>query len=187
MSPSVLDHVVPAGDKRIVRLRVNGVERDGLAEARTLLVDFIRDELRLTGTHIGCEQGVCGACTVLLDGVAVLSCLTLAMQAQGSTLETVEGLAPVGNGEALGPLQAAFRDAYALQCGFCTPGMLMAATALLRRNPNPTENDVHVGLRGNLCRCTGYDSIVDAVLAAGAYRVGDAGGLARPTRTDTGT
>jgi 2-furoyl-CoA dehydrogenase 2Fe-2S iron sulfur subunit len=142
----------------VIELRVNGVVRRGEAEPRLLLSDFLRHELGLTGTHVGCEHGVCGACTVELDGVAVRSCLTLAVQAEGAEIRTVEGLE-------WGPLHEAFRRHHALQCGFCTPGILMAATDLLRRGP-VTRKDVVDLLGGQLCRCTGYTPIVDAIMDA---------------------
>jgi aerobic-type carbon monoxide dehydrogenase small subunit (CoxS/CutS family) len=142
----------------VIELRVNGVLRRGEAEPRLLLSDFLRHELGLTGTHVGCEHGVCGACTVELDGVAVRSCLTLAVQADGGELRTVEGLE-------WGPLQEAFRRHHALQCGFCTPGILIAASDLLRRGPVTRDAVVEL-LGGQLCRCTGYGPIVDAILEA---------------------
>jgi carbon-monoxide dehydrogenase small subunit len=142
---------------------VNGEERTGTAEPRRLLSDFIREDLRLTGTHVGCEQGVCGACTILLDGEPVRSCLMFAVQADGARLDTVESL---GSPEALHPLQVAFWEKHGLQCGFCTPGMLLTAKALLDGNPSPSEEEVRVALEGNICRCTGYVFIVDSVLHA---------------------
>jgi aerobic-type carbon monoxide dehydrogenase small subunit (CoxS/CutS family) len=142
---------------------VNGKRYTRQAEARLLLSDFIRHELGLTGTHVGCEHGVCGACTILLDGIPVRSCLLLAVQANGRELATVEGLAP--GPDRLNPLQEAFRAAHGLQCGFCTPGILMTMTAFLKENPSPTESEVREALSGNLCRCTGYQNIVDAVLS----------------------
>ncbi len=148
-----------------VRLRVNGVEREATVEPRLLLSDFLRVELGLTGTHVGCEHGVCGACTVLLDGEAVRSCLLFAVQAAGHDVATVEGLAPGGEA-ALHPLQAAFREAHALQCGFCTPGILMTVLPFLRENPDPTPAEIRAALSGNLCRCTGYNNIVEAVALA---------------------
>jgi aerobic carbon-monoxide dehydrogenase small subunit len=152
----------------VLTLRVNGGEHRLDVEPRRLLADVLRDDLGLTGTHLGCEQGACGACTVLLDGGAVRSCLLFAVQAEGAEVTTVEGLA---RGGALHPLQEAFRDHHALQCGFCTPGMLLAAVDLLARNPAPTAAEVREELSGNLCRCTGYGRIVDAVLdAAGRLR-----------------
>jgi len=150
-------------DKRIT-LTVNGESIEYDVEARRLLVHFLRDDLGLTGTHIGCDTGNCGACSVIYDGVLAKSCMLLAIQADGATVETVESLA--GDGE-LTPLQQAFSDHHALQCGYCTPGMLMSASALLAENPSPTEEEVKVGLQGNICRCTGYWNIVEAVVAAG--------------------
>ncbi len=153
-----------------VRLRVNGVEREGEAEPRRLLADFLREDLGLTGTHLACEHGVCGACTVLLDGASVRSCLLFAVQAQGAEVETVEGLA--GPEGALSPLQEAFRESYGLQCGFCTPGILMSAVELLRENPNPSEEEVRLRLAGHLCRCTGYQPIIESILAAARKMAG---------------
>ena len=150
-------------ERHTVRLTVNGAAFEREVEPRRLLVDFLREDLGLTGTHAGCEHGVCGACTVLLDGDSARSCLTLAVQADGAQVETVEGLGTV---EALHPLQRAFREHHALQCGFCTPGMLMTALDLLRKTPLPTEREIRDGLSGNLCRCTGYEHIVRAVRAA---------------------
>ena len=147
----------------LVRLRVNGEPRSGAAEPRTLLSDFLRHELGLTGTHVGCEQGACGSCTVLVDGELTLSCLALAVQADGSEVETVEGLALGGR---LHPLQRAFQLKHGLQCGFCTPGMLIAARALLAATPDPTERQIREHLSGNVCRCTGYTGIVEAVQEA---------------------
>jgi aerobic-type carbon monoxide dehydrogenase small subunit (CoxS/CutS family) len=151
---------------RALELRVNGRPYGEEVEERLLLSDFLRYTLGLTGTHVGCEHGVCGACTVLLDGVAVRSCLLLAIQADGAEVTTVEGLA--GNGR-LNPLQAAFRDCHALQCGFCTPGILMAATDLLAR-ATPTRATIEDMLSGHLCRCTGYEPIVDAIAKAAGTR-----------------
>jgi carbon-monoxide dehydrogenase small subunit len=145
-----------------IRVTVNGVRHQRDVEPRILLVDFIRDDLQLTGTHIGCEDGKCGACTVLVDGAAVKSCMNFAVQADGSQVTTVEGLADGGQ---LHPLQAAFQEHHALQCGFCTPGFLMAAVALLDRNPDTSEDGLRHELVGNLCRCTGYDNIVKAIRA----------------------
>ena len=155
-----------------VRLRVNGEAYERTVEPRLLLSDFLRHDLGLTGTHVGCEHGVCGACTVLLDGESVRSCLMLTAQAHGHDITTVEGLAGSGrgaagsgpNGAALHPLQAAFREAHALQCGFCTPGMLMTLVPFLREHPSPSAEDVREAISGNLCRCTGYQNIVEAVL-----------------------
>jgi carbon-monoxide dehydrogenase small subunit len=146
-----------------IELLINGRKYRGTAEARTTLADFLRQTLRLTGTHLGCEHGVCGACTVLVDGVSVRSCLMLAVQASGAIVETVEGLA--GADGTLHPLQEAFRDAHGLQCGYCTPGMLMTIVEFLRGNANPSEAEIREAISGNICRCTGYQSIVDAVLA----------------------
>ena len=146
---------------REVVLRVNGVEHRGFAEPRVTLVDFLRDELGLTGTHVGCEHGVCGACTILLDGRTVRSCLMLAVQAEGHELRTVEGLAPAG--EPLHPIQEAFSEKHGLQCGFCTPGFLMSVEELLRDDPDPSEETIRSRLSGNICRCTGYQNIVEAV------------------------
>ena len=147
-----------------IRMTINGREYAGRVESRLTLADFLRNELDLTGTHLGCEHGVCGACTILVDGEAVRSCLLLAVQADGATLMTVEGLA---NGDELHPLQASFQENHALQCGFCTPGFLMTAYAFLRDNPNPTEAEVRTGIGGNICRCTGYVPIVKAIVETG--------------------
>ncbi|HET9491317.1 MAG TPA: (2Fe-2S)-binding protein [Methylomirabilota bacterium] len=146
-----------------VRLIVNGTPREGRCEPRKLLVDFLREDLGLTGTHVGCEHGVCGACTILVNGEAARSCIMLAVQADGSELVTVEGLARDGR---LHPLQEAFREHHALQCGFCTPGMLLAALDFLKMHPDPTESQIREGLSAVLCRCTGYQGIVNAVKAA---------------------
>lgn len=146
-----------------IELTVNGRKLKKTTEARRTLADFLREDLNLTGTHLGCEHGACGACTVLIDGAPARSCLTLAAQAGGSAIVTVEGLA---DGETLHPLQAAFKRHHALQCGFCTPGFLTAAVALLEEIPDPTEAQVRDWLSGNICRCTGYQFIVDAVLSA---------------------
>ena len=146
---------------------VNGVGHERAVEPRLLLSDFLRHDLGLTGTHVGCEHGVCGACTVLLDGDAVRSCLMFAAQADGHEITTVEGLAPPhGAGDALHPLQAAFRETHALQCGFCTPGVLMTLVPFLRDHPSPDEREIREALSGNLCRCTGYQNIVIATAAA---------------------
>ncbi len=153
-----------------ITLTVNGESVSNRIEARKSLVDFVRDDLGLTGSHIGCEHGVCGACTVIVDGEAVRSCLMLAVQADGAEITTVEGLCA---GSSLSPLQSAFKDHHALQCGFCTPGMLVTAHALLLREPDADAARIRDVLSGNLCRCTGYTSIVDAVLdARAAYRDG---------------
>jgi aerobic carbon-monoxide dehydrogenase small subunit len=148
---------------RAIRVTVNGQPREAVVEVRLTLADLLRENFRLTGTHLGCEHGVCGACTVLLDGEAVRSCLLLAVQANGAEIQTVEGLAP--DADHLTPLQAQFVEHHGLQCGFCTPGILMTLTAALRDNPHPNEEQVREALAGNLCRCTGYQGMVDAVLA----------------------
>ena len=147
-----------------VSVEVNGEQVELEVPARRLLVHFLRDDLGLTGTHVGCDTGNCGACTVHLNGEPVKSCMLLAVQADGARIETVEGLAADGE---LTPLQRSFNEHHALQCGYCTPGMLMSATALLERNPRPSEEEVRVALQGNICRCTGYVNIVEAVVAAG--------------------
>jgi carbon-monoxide dehydrogenase small subunit len=149
--------------KRTIRLTVNGRIYERTIEIRLTLADFLREELNLTGTHLGCEHGICGACTILFDGEAVRSCLLLAVQADGASLMTVEGLA---QGEELHPLQQAFHEHHALQCGFCTPGFLMTAVAFLKETQDPTEGRVREAISGNLCRCTGYASIVQAILQA---------------------
>ena len=145
-----------------ISLTVNGKPATHEVEARTLLVQYLRETLKLTGTHVGCDTSQCGACVVHVDGVAVKSCTMLAVQADGARVTTIEGLAPAGK---LHPMQQAFHDHHGLQCGFCTPGMVMASVALVRENPDPTDADVRHGLEGNLCRCTGYQNIVKAVLA----------------------
>jgi aerobic carbon-monoxide dehydrogenase small subunit len=150
-------------DAHLVAIRVNGERHEVAVEARRTLADVLRHDLGYTGTHLGCEHGICGACTVLVDGESVKSCTMLAAQADGSEVTTIEGLA---QGEELHPVQAAFHDQHALQCGFCTAGMVMATVSLLDEIPRPTERDVRLGLEGNLCRCTGYHNIVQAVLAA---------------------
>jgi len=149
-----------------VRVNVNGQAREGRCPPRKLLVDFLREDLGLTGTHVGCEHGICGACTVLIDGEAARSCLMLAVQADGAEILTIEGLMKDG---VLHPLQEAFREHHGLQCGFCTPGMLMTALDLLRVKPEPSEADVREGLSAVLCRCTGYHGIVKAVQAAAGH------------------
>ena len=148
-----------------IDLTLNGQRVDRAVEARLLLSDFLRHEVGLTGTHVGCEHGVCGACTVLVDGEAVRSCLMFAAQVDGCHVETVEQLA-AGHGEELHPLQEAFREAHALQCGFCTPGILMTLVPFLREHPSPSEDEIREALSGNLCRCTGYANIVTAVKLA---------------------
>ena len=151
------------GEQRQIRLTVNGAARAGQVEPRKLLVDFLREDLGLTGTHVGCEHGICGACTILVNGEAARSCLMLAVQADGAVLRTIEGLTQEGR---LHPLQDAFWEHHGLQCGFCTPGMLLAAYDLLQTNPTPTEEEIRAGLSAVLCRCTGYQGIVRAVQAA---------------------
>ena len=151
------------GDQRQIRLTVNGAVRTGQVEPRKLLVDFLREDLGLTGTHVGCEHGICGACTIFVNGEAARSCLMLAVQADGAVLRTIEGLTQEGR---LHPLQDAFWEHHGLQCGFCTPGMLLAAYDLLQTNPTPTEEEIRAGLSAVLCRCTGYQGIVRAVQAA---------------------
>jgi aerobic carbon-monoxide dehydrogenase small subunit len=148
-------------DDLTLRLTLNGLPREATVEPRLTLADFLREHCRLTGTHLGCEHGVCGACTVLVDGAAVRSCLMFAVQADGAEVTTIEGIASPG-GE-LSPVQAAFRDCHALQCGFCTPGFVVSVTAFLRDNPHPGDEDIRHALSGNLCRCTGYQGIVQAV------------------------
>jgi 2-furoyl-CoA dehydrogenase 2Fe-2S iron sulfur subunit len=154
---------VKANERVRVELTVNGKRHFGYAEPRMLLTDFLRHELKLFGTHVGCEHGVCGACTVIIDGRATRSCLRYAVQCQGATIMTVEGLAP---DDQLNPLQKAFNRHHALQCGFCTPGILMSATKFLEENPKPTEAEVRDMLSGHICRCTGYEQIVRAILDA---------------------
>lgn len=149
--------------KQTIRLTVNGRTYERTVEVRMTLADFLRDELNLTGTHLGCEHGICGACTILFDGEAVRSCLLLAVQADGANLMTVEGLA---QGDELHPLQRTFHENHALQCGFCTPGFLMTAVAFLQETPSPTEAQVREAIAGNICRCTGYAPIVQAILQA---------------------
>jgi aerobic carbon-monoxide dehydrogenase small subunit len=146
-----------------VKVTVNGETYERDVEPRKLLIHFLRDDLDLTGSHIGCDTGNCGACSVLVDGVLLKSCMLLAVQADGAQIETVEGLAQ--NGE-LNDLQQAFSDHHGLQCGYCTPGMLMSATALLRSNPQPSDEEIRKGIQGNLCRCTGYVNIVEAIKSA---------------------
>lgn len=146
-----------------ISITVNGITHEGDVEPRTLLVHYIREQLQLTGTNIGCDTSSCGACTVHLNGEAVKSCTILAVQADGTKIETIEGLSKDG---VMHPMQQAFMENHGLQCGFCTPGMVMAAIGLLNENPNPTEQEVRLGLEGNLCRCTGYHNIVKSVLAA---------------------
>ena len=151
-------------ETRTIVIEVNGVTYTREAAVRYTLADFLRQELGLTGTHLGCEHGVCGACTVLMDGRSIRACLTLAVQADGHNITTVEGIAP--GPDTLHPLQEAFRDKHGLQCGFCTPGMLITLLEFLRDNPNPGADEVRVAISGNLCRCTGYQGIVEAALEA---------------------
>lgn len=146
-----------------VKVTVNGETYERDVEPRKLLIHFLRDDLDLTGSHIGCDTGNCGACSIIVDGVLVKSCMLLAVQADGAEIETVEGLAQDGE---LNGLQQAFSDHHGLQCGYCTPGMLMSATALLRANPHPSEEEIRRGIQGNICRCTGYVNIVEAIKAA---------------------
>ncbi len=152
-------------DRIEISVTVNGQTYQRAAEPRLLLSDFLRHDLELTGTHVGCEHGVCGACTILFDGEPVRACLIFAVQAQGHAIETVENLAP-GGPKHLHPLQEAFREAHGLQCGFCTPGFLMTLKPYLEQNPNPSEQEIREALSGNLCRCTGYQHIVEAVKIA---------------------
>jgi aerobic-type carbon monoxide dehydrogenase small subunit (CoxS/CutS family) len=148
---------------RQVAVTINGTIYERDVDARKLLIHFLRDDLDLTGSHIGCDTGNCGACSVIVDGTLLKSCMLLAVQVDGASIETVEGLA---EGDELSRLQQAFKDHHALQCGYCTPGMLMSATALLRANPHPSEDEIRKGLQGNICRCTGYWNIFEAVKAA---------------------
>ena len=151
-----------------VELTVNGTARSAAdVEPRKTLADFLREDLGLTGTHLGCEHGVCGACTVIVDGDAVRSCLMLAVQANGTTVRTIEGL---GGPDDMNPLQEAMRDSHSFQCGFCTPGFMMQVTALLEDNPSPSEDEIRETLSGNICRCTGYESILNGVLKAAGAR-----------------
>jgi len=152
-----------------VEMTVNGKRASAQVESRTLLVQFLREKLGLTGTHIGCDTSQCGACVVHVDGRAVKSCTMLAVQAAGATVTTIEGLA---NGEKMHPMQEAFRDNHGLQCGFCTPGMVMTALDLVKNNPNPSEEQIRHGLEGNICRCTGYHNIVKAVKAGASAMKG---------------
>ncbi len=149
--------------RKTITVEVNGEQFEREVDARRLLIHFIRDDLDLTGSHIGCDTGNCGACSVLVDGTLVKSCMMLAVQADEAKIETVEGLASEGE---LNGLQQAFSDHHALQCGYCTPGMLMSATALLRQNKSPSEDEIRKGIQGNICRCTGYVNIVEAIKAA---------------------
>lgn len=163
--------------KQQVSVTINGTQYSHEVEPRLLLVHYIRDTLNLTGTHIGCDTSQCGACTILMDGVAVKSCTVLAVQASGSEITTIEGLAKDGN---LHPIQEGFWEMHGLQCGFCTPGMIMTAVDLLQQNPNPTEAEIRHGLEGNLCRCTGYQNIVKAV----QYAAEKMSGAAAPAGDD---
>jgi aerobic-type carbon monoxide dehydrogenase small subunit (CoxS/CutS family) len=160
---------VEAGTAEVVRSKtvsvtVNGTTYEREVDARRLLIHFLRDDLDLTGSHVGCDTGNCGACSVILDGTLIKSCMMLAVQADGATIETVEGLA---EGDELTELQKSFSAHHALQCGYCTPGMLMSATALLRSNAHPTEEEIRKAIQGNICRCTGYVNIVEAIKSAG--------------------
>src|SRR3989442_4023609 len=157
----------PVSSKRIT-VTVNGEEIEYDVDARRLLVHFLRDDLDLTGTHVGCDTGNCGACSILYDGVLAKSCMLLAIQADGAAIETIEGVSP--NGE-LTPLQHAFSDHHALQCGYCTPGMLMSAKYLLEQNPSPSDEEIRKAIQGNICRCTGYVNIVNAIKAASGQEV----------------
>jgi carbon-monoxide dehydrogenase small subunit len=155
--------------KQAISINVNGVDHHDEVEPRLLLVHYLRDVLTLTGTHVGCETSICGACTVLVDGQAVKSCTMFAVQADGANVTTIEGLAANGN---LHPMQEGFWEQHGLQCGFCTPGMIMTATQIVDRNPNPTRDEIRHGLDGNLCRCTGYQHIVEAVEYAAKKKAG---------------
>ncbi len=150
-------------NEKTITVTINGTTYEREVEARKLLIHFVRDDLDLTGSHIGCDTGNCGACSMIVDGQLVKSCMLLAVQADGSTIETVEGLA---DGDELSKLQQSFKDHHALQCGYCTPGMLMSATSLLRANPSPSDQEIKKALQGNICRCTGYWNIIEAVKAA---------------------
>jgi carbon-monoxide dehydrogenase small subunit len=154
---------VEAVSRKTIAVDVNGEQYEREVDARRLLIHFLRDDLDLTGSHIGCDTGNCGACSVLIDGTLVKSCMMLAVQADATKIETVEGLASEGE---LNGLQQAFSEHHALQCGYCTPGMLMSATALLRQNESPSEDEIRKGIQGNICRCTGYVNIVEAIKAA---------------------
>jgi len=149
--------------KRVISFKLNGVDRDELVQDNITMVDFLRKQMHLTGTKRGCEEGECGACTILLDGKAVTSCTMLAVEADGHEIVTIEGVRKAG---VLHPIQKEFIDKWALQCGFCTPGMIMSAISLLNENPNPTEHEIRDGIAGNLCRCTGYVKIVEAIASA---------------------
>ena len=155
--------MVDAGTVQAIEVTINGERREAAVESRQLLVHFLRDTLGMKGTHIGCDTGSCGACTVIVNGRLTKSCMMLAAQADGAQIETIEGLAQ--NGE-MTPVQKAFHEQHGLQCGYCTPGLVMAATFLLRRNPNPTEEEIRRGVRGNICRCTGYVNVVKSIAHA---------------------
>jgi len=169
------------GASTTVQMTVNGQAHEDTVEPRLLLVHYLRDKLGLTGTHVGCDTTNCGACTVHLNGDAVKSCTVLAVQADGAEVTTIEGLA---DGDQLHPMQEAFWNKHGLQCGYCTPGMIMAATDLLKRNPNPSEEEVRHGLEGNLCRCTGYHNIVQAVLEAAKAPAGERIDAPEPPRPE---
>lgn len=156
--------------KKSITLKINGEEHTAEVEPRTLLVHFIREQIDMTGTHIGCDTSSCGACTILIDGKSAKSCTILAVQANGKELTTVEGLATA---EGVHPLQEGFKENHGLQCGFCTPGMMLRAVELLEKNPNPTEDEIRWGISGNLCRCTGYNNIVKSIQYAGAKMRGE--------------
>ncbi len=164
--------------EHVITLRVNGSAKQGRVESRRTLADFLREDCALTGTHLGCEHGVCGACTVLVDGAAVRSCLMFAVQADGAEVVTVEGLSP--DDGSLSQVQQAFREEHGLQCGFCTPGFIVTVTAFLQENPEPTDDEIREGISGNLCRCTGYQGIIRAVRRASA----SASGAADASQTD---
>ena len=161
---------IPVVTSQVVSVEVNGTTYEREVEARRLLIHFLRDDLDLTGSHVGCDTGNCGACSVIVDGILVKSCMLLAVQADGAKIETVEALAEE---EQLSPLQQAFSDHHALQCGYCTPGMLMSATALLRENPRPSDEEITRAIQGNICRCTGYWNIITAVKAASGQEVSE--------------
>jgi aerobic-type carbon monoxide dehydrogenase small subunit (CoxS/CutS family) len=161
---------IPVVTSQAVSVDVNGTTYEREVEARRLLIHFLRDDLDLTGSHVGCDTGNCGACSVLLDGTLVKSCMVLAVQADGAKVETVEGLA---QDEELDPVQQAFSDHHGLQCGYCTPGMLMSATALLRESPRPSDEEIARAIQGNICRCTGYWNIFRAIKAASGQEVGE--------------
>ena len=173
---SIIRRAAVVKDQHTIRVKVNGIVYEEAVESRKLLSDFIRENLGLTGTHVGCEHGVCGACTIQMNGRTVRSCLTFAVEADGAEIMTVEGLS---DGVKLHPIQEAFHEHHGLQCGFCTPGMLLSAKELLDRNFSPTEQEIRLGLSGNVCRCTGYTGIVDAVHAA-AKKLKPEGGCCKP-------